>query len=167
MLHWTVSDQGFLKLDVCLSPQGPVAPGAASYSFPSTARISTDTTTRGSSRRRFGRTPRSARSPSRKYSEPGLVVQFRSHVIQRIVGFVRSETEALNVLPGSGFFRELTVTNGPPAVLTYVDDTPASRREVIASFYVLPAPSFARANRCAASSPHTSRTTGPSSRRAG
>jgi len=139
-LTWTISDLGYIKLDVCLQSQQPLSPGSVSYRFafngsnlnryystgfqPAVVRVNTSL----------------KRIPLDEISTRGTVAHFKSDVINRIIGFIRSETETLNFVPGAGFFRELKVTNTPPAVITYVDDTPVAFGQVRASFYLLPAP---------------------------
>jgi hypothetical protein len=139
-LTWTVSDLGYLKFDVRLQSHKRLAPGSVSYRFPFN----------GANLNRYyytGFQPKAVRDdsslkrlPLDDISSPGTILHFESDVIHRILGFIRSESETLNFVPGEGFFREVLVTNSPPAVVTYVDDTPPSLAEVRASFYLLPAP---------------------------
>lgn len=139
MLAWTVSDLGYIRLDVSLRSEHPLPPGSVSYRFPFN----------GANLNRYyytGFQPKEVRDdcslrrlPLDELSAAGTVIHFESDVVNRIVGFIRSETETLNFVPGAGFFRELKVTNAPAAI-TYVDNTPVSFPEVRASFFILPAP---------------------------
>jgi len=140
VMTWTVSDLGYIRLDVSLRSEHPLPPGSVSYRFP----------VNGANLNRYyyaGFQPKAVRDdcslrrlPLDELPAAGTAIHFESDVVNRIIGFIRSETETLNFVPGAGFFRELKVTNAPPAAITYVDNTPTSFPEVRSSFYVLPAP---------------------------
>ncbi len=140
-LAWTVSDLGYIRLDACLKSSGGKFPGTVSYRF----------AINGANLKRYYQTgfqPAAVRrdsslkhTPLDEISSAGEVMRLEGDVINRIIGFVRSETETLNFVPASGFFSDIIVTSTPPAAsITYVDATPSSRGELNASFYILPAP---------------------------
>ena len=140
-LAWTVSDLGYIRLDARLTSSGGEFPGTVSYRF----------AINGANLKRYYQTgfqPASVRdnsslkhTPLDEITSAGEVLHFESDAINRIIGFVRSETETLNFVPAGGFLGDLIVDSTPPAAsITYIDATPPSHDELSASFYILPAP---------------------------
>lgn len=140
VLTWTVSEYGYIKLDAAIKTEESFPTGIVSYTFPFD----------GSHLNRYyytGYQPASVRGssslrkdPLLELSTPGQILHFTDNVLSRVLGFIRTETEALNFVGGSGFLSELSLDNGPPAVVSYVDNTPERFAERRASFYLLPAP---------------------------
>ena len=139
-LKWTVDPSGFLKVDVRLESEEPIEPGSISYHFPFNG-------TRLNRYYYTGFEPNAIRTSSSLKQEPmfeidnlGRVFRFADYALGRIFGFVRSETECLNICVGSGFIADAELNNFPPTILSYTDSTPVSQANVRASFYMLPAP---------------------------